>query len=104
MAAEAPSVVSLQAKQRPAADRGLDGSKMTIGIVASRWNDRIISSLVGGAKAELVRLGVDPQKILLVRVPGSYEVVYGAKRLIEVTGESGREKAVARVEKAWAPS
>jgi 6,7-dimethyl-8-ribityllumazine synthase len=43
-------------------------------IVASRFNDFIVDRLVDGAIDALVRHGVDPQRITVVRVPGSREI------------------------------
>src|SRR5205814_4389931 len=43
-------------------------------IVASRFNDFIVDRLIAGATDALVRHGVDPNRITLVRVPGSWEI------------------------------
>jgi len=43
-------------------------------IVASRFNDFIVGSLIGGARDALKRHGVDEGRITLVRVPGSWEM------------------------------
>ena len=43
-------------------------------IVASRFNDFIVDRLVDGAIDALTRHGVDPQRITVVRVPGSREI------------------------------
>ena len=43
-------------------------------IVASRFNDFIVDRLIAGATDALVRHGVDPHRITLVRVPGSREI------------------------------
>lgn len=50
-------------------------------IVASRWNDLIVSRLVGGAQEALRRLGANEKHILTVRVPGSFEIPLAAKKL-----------------------
>jgi 6,7-dimethyl-8-ribityllumazine synthase len=49
-------------------------SGASFAIVASRFNDFIVSSLIGGAKDALVRHGADPNRITLVRVPGAWEL------------------------------
>lgn len=54
---------------------------LRFGIVASRWNDMIVSRLVGGAQDALVRLGADASDITLVRVPGSFEIPLVAKKM-----------------------
>ncbi len=50
-------------------------------IVASRWNDLIVSRLVGGAQEALRRLGAHENQIVTVRVPGSFEIPLVAKKL-----------------------
>jgi len=49
-------------------------------IVASRWNDLIVSQLIQGADDALRRLGADQEAITTVRVPGSFEIPLAAKR------------------------
>lgn len=63
---------------------------LRFGIVASRWNDMIVSRLVGGAQDALVRLGADASAITLVRVPGSFEIPLVAKKM----AASGRYDAI----------
>ena len=43
-------------------------------IVASRFNDFIVQSLVAGARDALVRHGADASAITVVRVPGAWEL------------------------------
>lgn len=50
-------------------------------IVASRWNDLIVSRLIGGAQEALRRLGANEDHIVTVRVPGSFEIPLVAKKL-----------------------
>ena len=59
-------------------------------IVASRWNDLIVSRLVGGAQEALRRLGANENHIVTVRVPGSFEIPLVAKRL----ASSGKYDAI----------
>jgi len=49
-------------------------------IVASRWNDFIVSRLIGGAIDALERLGASGDAITIIRVPGSFELPMAAKR------------------------
>ncbi|MEP7271024.1 MAG: 6,7-dimethyl-8-ribityllumazine synthase [Acidobacteriota bacterium] len=49
-------------------------------IVASRWNDLVVSQLIHGAEDALRRLGVAPENQTVVRVPGSFEIPLAAKR------------------------
>lgn len=57
--------------------------KLRIGIVAAEWNDNIISPLLQGAIDTLSQQGVYPDNIYITRVPGTVELTYGAKRMIE---------------------
>ena len=51
-----------------------------VAIVASRWNDFIVSRLIGGATDALERLGASGDAITIIRVPGSFELPMAAKR------------------------
>lgn len=55
-----------------------------VGIVVSEWNDEITNGLYQGAYEALVDCGVAQQNVLRWNVPGSFELIYGAKRMIEV--------------------
>ena len=59
----------------------LIGNGMKIGIVAARFNEFIVSKLVGGAEDGLVRHGVNGDDIELVWVPGSFEIPGIAKKM-----------------------
>ena len=61
------------------------GQGLRIGIVAARFNERIVEQLVNGAVDCLVRHGVTEQDIFLVRVPGAFEVP-GALRELAALG------------------
>jgi len=50
-------------------------------IVASRFNDFIVSRLVDGALDALARHGADETGISLARVPGAFEIPLAAQRL-----------------------
>lgn len=57
--------------------------KLRVGIVAAEWNDNIISPLLQGAIDTLSENGVCPENIFVSRVPGTVELTYGAKRIID---------------------
>jgi 6,7-dimethyl-8-ribityllumazine synthase len=61
-----------------------------IAIVASRFNQFIVSQLVDGALDALQRAGVDTDEQLLAWVPGAYELPVAAQRL----AKTGRYDAV----------
>jgi 6,7-dimethyl-8-ribityllumazine synthase len=60
---------------------GLNGAGKRFGIVASRFNSRIVEPLVAGAVDCLRRHGVEPAGIHLVRVPGAWEIPQAAEEL-----------------------
>jgi 6,7-dimethyl-8-ribityllumazine synthase len=58
----------------------LNAEGLRVAIVASRWNDFIVSRLIGGATDALERLGASSDAITIIRVPGSFELPMAAKR------------------------
>jgi 6,7-dimethyl-8-ribityllumazine synthase len=68
----------------------LKADGLRFAILASRWNDLIVSRLVGGAQDALIRTGAQADQITLVRVPGSFEIPLAAQKL----AASGRYDAV----------
>ncbi|MFG6384707.1 MAG: 6,7-dimethyl-8-ribityllumazine synthase [Lachnospiraceae bacterium] len=54
-----------------------------IGIVASRFNEFIVSKLVGGAQDALLRHGVKEEDITLAWVPGAFEIPLLAQKMAE---------------------
>ena len=51
------------------------------GIVVSEWNENITEGLYEGALAGLIENGVTEDNIIRWNVPGSYELVFGAKHM-----------------------
>ena len=64
--------------------------EVKIGIVAARFNEFIVSKLVGGAQDALVRHGVKDENIDLAWVPGAFEIPIIAQKM----AESGKYDAV----------
>jgi len=58
----------------------LSAEGLRVAIVASRWNDFVVSRLIGGATDALERLGASGDAITIIRVPGSFELPMAAKR------------------------
>ena len=58
-----------------------DVSNLRFGIVVSQWNDDITDGLFKGAYETLLDCGVSSENILKLEVPGSFELIYGAKIL-----------------------
>ena len=63
---------------------------MEIGIVAARFNEFIVSKLIGGCEDTLLRHGVRPEDISLAWVPGAFEIPLVAAKL----AKSGKYDAV----------
>lgn len=53
------------------------------GIVVSQWNKHITQALQKGAVETLVDLGAEKENIIIVEVPGSFELIYGARAIAE---------------------
>ena len=53
------------------------------GIVVSEWNDNITDNLLKGALETLVAHGALSDNIISWHVPGSYELIYGSKKMQE---------------------
>ena len=52
---------------------------LTFGIVVSEWNGNITEGLYKGASDALIECGANANDIVKYNVPGSYELVFGAK-------------------------
>lgn len=68
----------------------LVASNMRVGIVASRFNEFIVSKLIAGAVDGLVRHDVQEDDITLAWVPGAFEIPLIAKKM----AATGRYDAV----------
>jgi 6,7-dimethyl-8-ribityllumazine synthase len=60
-----------------------DGSGMRFGIVVAEWNAAITGALFDGAVKTLVNNGVKKDDILIIKVPGSFELTLGSQFLCE---------------------
>ena len=58
-----------------------DCSHLKIGIVYSNWNSDITDNLYDGAFLTLIELGINKENIISFKVPGSFELVYGANKM-----------------------
>ena len=56
--------------------------ELHIAIIATEWNEAIVNTLLSNCRKELRDLGIDEEKILVYKVPGSYELPQGAKLVI----------------------
>ncbi len=56
------------------ASSAIDGSALTVGIAAARFNERFVDALLDQVRIHLHAAGVGDRRIALVRVPGSNEL------------------------------
>lgn len=75
----------LEKKNRPQNRILPSGKDKIIGIVVSEWNKPITESLLKGATDTLMAAGVKEDDIIVEYVPGTVELTFGAKVLIEET-------------------
>lgn len=59
-----------------------NAGKMCFGIVVSEWNSEITNALLEGAVNTLKKNGALEENIHVKRVPGSFELIYGAHKTI----------------------
>lgn len=59
----------------------LNATGLKFGIVVSRFNDFVTNRLLLGALDALERTGVSDQNVLVVKVPGSFEIPLAAQKL-----------------------
>lgn len=55
-----------------------------IGIISSEWNPKIISSLLKACKDQLVFNGLTEENIKHIEVPGTFELPFGARKLMSL--------------------
>jgi 6,7-dimethyl-8-ribityllumazine synthase len=62
-------------------DANLSAKGKKFGIIVSRFNDFITSKLVEGALDALIRSGARDQDIVIVKVPGAFEIPLAAQKM-----------------------
>lgn len=60
-----------------------DASGLRIGLVVSEWNNQITASLCNGAIKTLLDCGVSDENIVRWNVPGSFELPFGCRKMIQ---------------------
>lgn len=73
----------------PAGD-GTRGGARRVAVVCSRFNEHVTSLLLGGALSALRGAGIREEDLLVVRVPGAFELPFAARRV----ARTGRWSAV----------
>lgn len=79
MASELKNLSSYNPETVPSAEN------MKFGIVVSEWNHNITGALLEGAVETLVKHGAKKDNIIIRYVPGSFELVAGARMMAEKT-------------------
>ncbi len=64
-------------------DKLPDAREFRIGLVVSEWNSEITEAMYQGALETLLECNVKNENIRRWSVPGSFELVYGCKKMIE---------------------
>ncbi len=65
-------------------DKLPDAREFRIGLVVSEWNSEITEAMCQGARDTLLECGVNEKNIRRWDVPGSFELVFGCKKMIEI--------------------
>ena len=60
-----------------------NAAELRFGIVVSEWNESITEGLCSGTIEALLDCGAKQENILRWNVPGSYELTFGAKKMLQ---------------------
>jgi len=60
-----------------------NANSLRFGIVVSEWNSEITEGLYKGAETTLMDCGAKQDNILRWNVPGSFELIFGCKKMIQ---------------------
>src|SRR6056297_2749336 len=60
-----------------------DASGMKFGIIVAEWNEEVTAALAEGAIQTLKKHGCTDENIHVMTVPGSFELIYGARLIAE---------------------
>ena len=60
-----------------------DAKEFRFGIVVSEWNGEITQGLFQGAFDAFIDCGVQKENIVRWNVPGSFELIYGCKKMLQ---------------------
>jgi 6,7-dimethyl-8-ribityllumazine synthase len=66
----------------PSFEKDLNAQELRFGVIASRFNDEIVSGLLDGALQCLQRHGVQEDDVSIYRVPGAFEIPTLAANLV----------------------
>ena len=57
--------------------------KYKISLIVSEWNSQITSNLLKGSVETLTQSGIPDENIFITKVPGSFELIFEAKKKIK---------------------
>ncbi len=60
-----------------------NAKNLRFGIVVSEWNENITEGLFNGVKETLLENGVPGDNIIRWNVPGSFELIFGCKKMLQ---------------------
>jgi len=80
----------------PVFEGKLDGRGLRVGLVVSRFNELVTRELLLGAEDRLRRLGVRDEDIVVLWVPGAFEL----PRAVRILAESGKVDGIVALA-AW---
>ena len=60
-----------------------DSSDMKFGIVISEWNEKVTTALAEGAISTLKKHGCPEKNIVVMHVPGSFELTFGSRLIAQ---------------------
>lgn len=66
-----------------------DASNMRFGLVVAEWNSHITDVLLDQAVCALLSAGAKKENIIIKRVPGSFELIFGCSELARYKGVDG---------------
>ncbi len=61
----------------------INAKGLKFGVVVSEWNENITEGLYNGVFETLTDCGALPEDIIRWNVPGSFELIYGAKKMLK---------------------
>jgi 6,7-dimethyl-8-ribityllumazine synthase len=73
--------MSVQNKNLSHIDKLPNGADFRIGIAISKWNDKVTNALLKGAFDTLISANVPKDAILIIHVPGTFELPLATQKL-----------------------
>lgn len=61
-----------------------NAENMKFGIIVSEWNNEITEAIFQGAFSTLLKHGVKAEDVIKEYVPGTFELTYGAKKMVQL--------------------